>query len=497
MALGPHFAVAFLGALFATAAAAAQDAAGPQAMPAGAAHAPVQVSGVFPHLAMVADHTPRTEAGIGALMPWAGRLWAVTYVAHTAATGSGTGLYEIGPDLKLVKRAESVVGTYANRFVHGPSNQLVIGPHVIDAAGRVRTIDAIKGHRLTATCAHLTDPANKVYVVGMEGEFWEVDVRTLAATDLGDLKVALGLPKSAKPHFKGAWTHHKRVIVANNTFTEKQAAGGAADGRLAEWDGKDWVILERAAFTEVGAAGSFDEQLMCVGADDRSVLLKVHAAGKWASYRLPRHGHGWDQTSTTEWMRLREVETERGLLDAYGTFYEVPYNLIGGRLRGLRPVASHLRVVPDFCSWRGMLVMAGNQATPMRFTAQDRNPLAGQPQAGLWFGKTDDLWNFGKPRGSGGVWRETAVKAGEPSDPFLMLGFDRKTLHLRRRGGEGPVKVTIEVDFLGDGSWAPYAVVELPAGGYVPHVFPAGFGAEWARVTAGADCTATAHFTYE
>lgn len=52
----------------------------------------INCSGVFPHLAMVADQTPRTEAGTGALFPWANRLWVVTYVAHFSATGFGTGL---------------------------------------------------------------------------------------------------------------------------------------------------------------------------------------------------------------------------------------------------------------------------------------------------------------------------------------------------------------------------------------------------------------------
>jgi hypothetical protein len=42
----------------------------------------------------------------------------------------------------------------------------------------------------------------------------------------------------------------------------------------------------------------------------------------------------------------------------------------------------------------------------------DNNPVGGQPQSGIWFGKTDDLWRFGKPQGWGGVWRSTAVKAG-------------------------------------------------------------------------------------
>ena len=182
------------------------------------------------------------------------------------------------------------------------------------------------------------------------------------------------------------------MVVANNTFTEADARGEPSAGRLAEWDGSTWTVLERASFTEVFATEEFSKPMICIGNDGRSALLMVHADGRWTKYRLPRHGHAWDQTSTTEWMRIREVETERALMDCYGIFYEVPFNLVRGRLRGLRPVSAHLRVVPDFCSWRGMLVLGGNQATPMRFgPGLDLNPLAGQPQAGLWLGKTDDL----------------------------------------------------------------------------------------------------------
>ncbi len=458
--------------------------------------APTAISGVVPRLAMVADHDPRTEAGVGALMPWADRLWAVTYVAHTAETGSGTGLYEITADLTLVKRAESVVGTYANRMVHAPSGQLFIGPHAIATDGTVRTIAGIKDHRLTATCPHLKNPAGMVLVLGMEGEFWEVDVKTLEARLLGDLRQELGLPADAKPHFKAAWTHHGRVVVANNTFTEADARGEPSAGRLAEWDGSTWTVLDRASFTEVFATEEFSKPMICIGNDGRSAILMVHADGRWTKYRLPRHGHAWDQTSTTEWIWIREVETERALMDCYGIFNEVPFNLVRGRLRGLRPVSAHLRVVPDFCSWRGMLVLGGNQATPMRFgPGLDMNPLAGQPQAGLWFGKTDDLWSFGKPAGDGGVWHDTLVKAKEPSDPFLAAGFDHKTLRLRHDSAQ-EVTFTVEVDFLGDQSWAEYSRVKVPAGGYAPLVFADSYGVEWIRVTADAACRATAHFTY-
>ena len=62
-------------------------------------------------------------------MPWADLLWAVTYNSHTARTGSGLGLYEIDENLKIRQRHVSD-GTHANRLVHRPSNQIIIGPYL-------------------------------------------------------------------------------------------------------------------------------------------------------------------------------------------------------------------------------------------------------------------------------------------------------------------------------------------------------------------------------
>lgn len=93
----------------------------------------ISISGVFPHLAVKAGHFPqRTETGIGALMPWANRLWFVTYVAHKTPSGSGTGLFSIDDGMNLTKHPESVVGTYANRMIHRATSQCIIGPHIID-----------------------------------------------------------------------------------------------------------------------------------------------------------------------------------------------------------------------------------------------------------------------------------------------------------------------------------------------------------------------------
>lgn len=456
---------------------------------------PVNVSGVFPSLAMTAGHFPRTEAGTGALMPWANRLWVVTYVAHLAGTGSGTGLYEIDENFKIKKHPASIVGTYANRLVHGPSMQLFIGPYVIDTLGNVRVIEEFKKYRLAATMTHLTDPDNKVYFLAMEGEFFEVNVHTLEVKQLFQLIDVLNEPKGSKPHFKSGFTAHGRVVVCNNSYNTKDFNGEWNAGRLAEWDGEKWTILEETAFTEVWCAGSFGNPMIATGWDKISVIMRVFINGKWKRYRLPKASRTFDETSNTEWMRVREIETERALMDCHGMFYEIGFHTYGNNLWAIKPISTHLRVIPDFCSWKGMLVFGGDQATPMKFGTQDNNPLAGQPQAGLWFGKTDDLWNFGKPSGTGGVWYQTMVKASELSDPYLMTGFDKKSVHFYH-DSRTSVEFTIETDFMGNSDFRNYQTISVKPGEYVHYEFPDAYSAHWMRFSVNKSCKATAIIIY-
>ena len=456
-------------------------------------HALTHVNGVFPHLAVVADAVPkRTETGIGALMPWADRLWFVTYVAHKRGAGSGTGLFSIDADLRLSKHPQSVVGTYADRMIHSESDQLIIGPHIIDVDGNVRTFESLVNTRLTAVMRHLTEPERLVYFQGMEGEFIEADVHTLRTRFLYDLRKELGFEGKVRLHFKDAFTGHGRVVVANNTYERSDYAGTTADGRLAEWDGYTWTVLERCQFNAVTGRTGIGPAIFATGADNASAILNVYLPTTgWRRYRLPKATHTQDHSVTTEWPRIREVESERWLMDCSGMFYELPPMQYGDCVWGVRPVCSHLRIIGDFCSWRGMLVLAGDQTTPIN----DSNLFVGQPQANLWFGKTDDLWQFGPPTGWGGPWRRTPVQACEPSDPFLMTGFRSKCLHMTHQGG-GPAIFLVEVDFLGDGEWHSYEEFAVPDGGYVHHEFPTGFSAHWVRLTSDVDCIATAHFVY-
>ena len=454
------------------------------------------ISGVLPQTAVKAAHHPkRSETGIGALMPWADRLWFVTYVAHKTGSGDDTGLFYIDDDIQRHKHEASVVGTYANRMIHAESDQCIIGPHVIDTKGNVRTIEPLIDIRITATARHLTDPANKVYMLGMEGEFFEVDVHTLAATQLAELTETLYTGGKGPAHFKSMFTAHGRVVVANNSYYEKDFVDpDQCDGRLAEWDGQgDWQILERTQFNTVTgrAGGRLGRAIFAVGQDRASAVMPMFAPETgWVRYRLPKATHTQDHAWTTEWPRIREVESERWLVNASGMFYEMPAMTYANRVWGIKPVCSHLRIVGDFCSWNGLLVMAGDQTTPIG----DTNPHVGQPQANLWFGKTDDLWQWGKPTGWGGPWWETPVKAHEPSDPYLMTGFDQKSIHVS--SDDKAATVTVQVDFMGHGRWCDYTTLKVDAGGYAHHCFPAGFSAHWIRCKSDTDATLTAQLHY-
>ena len=457
---------------------------------------PVNIGGVFPHLAVKAAHHPaRTETGIGALMPWADRLWFVTYVAHKQGSGAGTGLFTVDDALRLEKHPASVVGTYANRMIHHESDQCILGPHLIDTDGKVRTFEPLVDIRITGTARHLTDPENKVYMLGMEGELFEADVRTLECTQISELTEQLGVSGKGPAHFKDIFTNHGRVVVANNSYYHRDFADpSGCDGRLAEWDGKTWTILARTMFNTVAGRvhGDLGRAIYAVGQDRASAILKAFLPETgWQTYRLPKGTHTQDQAWTTEWPRLREVESERWLLNASGMFYEVPAMTYGGRLWGVRPVCSHLRIIGDFCSWNGLLVMAGDQTTPIH----DSNPVVGQPQANLWLGKTDDLWRWGKPAGWGGPWWDTPVRADEPSDAYLMTGFEHKCLHVSCDDA-GPLGVRIEMDFRGDGRWGEYGRLDCPVGGYAHHEFPDGFGAHWLRLVPDRDAVATAQLFY-
>src|SRR5215208_4118356 len=120
---------------------------------------PREISGIYPSLAM---YNQEGECGTGAVVPWANRLWVITYGPH-CPFGSADKLYEIDDNLQQTIRPESVGGTPANRMIHRESQQLFLSHYAIDAKRNVRVIPVEKmPGRLTGMARHLTDPTGKV-----------------------------------------------------------------------------------------------------------------------------------------------------------------------------------------------------------------------------------------------------------------------------------------------------------------------------------------------
>ncbi len=460
---------------------------------------PTAYSGVVPSLAQVADlGPPRSEIGIGCLMPWAGALYVLNYNSHKAGSGSGVSLRRIDGNMQMevVPETKGVDGTYTNRFIHTPSNQLLIGPHVIDAEHNIRTVPELQPLRVCGTTRHLFQPKDWVYVLCMEGELFELNTRTLECRQLFDLNDALGTQGEHRVHYKDCYACFGRLIVCSNEYHEPDWKGEQAQGRLAEWDGTAdgaWRILEKKPFTCISGRHEFGGTIFATGWDQASAIMQVYTADNdtWTRYRLPKASHCFDHKWQTEWPRIREVEHERFLMDHHGMFYELSPWAYGNRVWGVRPVSTHLTVLGDFCSWRGMFVMGADNASP----SHGKSPTTAEPQSGLFFGKTDDLWSFGKPSGWGGPWWKTPVADGEASDPYLMTGFDQKCLHVRRESGDTR-KVRLEVDFMGCGEFTPCLDLDLDANGYAQHNFPPGFSAHWVRLVPSGGGTLTAQFYY-
>jgi len=221
---------------------------------------------------------------------------------------------------------------------------------------------------------------------------------------------------------------------------------------------------------------------------DAASVIYTDDAGR--RFRLPRGNAAFDEPNPLGERLCREVATERDLFNCHGTFFELPAENAAGFSR-VRPVSSHgLRVV-DYCSYRGLLVISG---VDLEQAGGNRHLIrSSDGKTGLWVGAIDDLWELGKPVGSGGPWKDTAVKAGEVSDPYLMTGYDQKELTL---SADAATRITLEVDLTGMGDWVVYREFNLAAGAEAKHAFPEGYQAYWLRCRSEAPATVTAWLEY-
>jgi hypothetical protein len=224
--------------------------------------------------------------------------------------------------------------------------------------------------------------------------------------------------------------------------------------------------------------------------DEASVLIIDDSGRRW---RLPKGNDAFTEKTNSASLRIcREVATERDLLNAHGTFYELPAENADGFAK-IRPVASHSLSIHDYASYRGLLVMTGldNQ------TAANEHIIASNDgKAKVWAGTIDDLWKLGKPVGQGGPWKNSQVKSGTPSDPYLIGFYDKKSLQLSHNAKES-VTYRIEVEPIGHGPWMLYKEITVKPNEIVKHTFMDGFQARWIRFIADKDCEATAWLMYK
>jgi hypothetical protein len=457
-------------------------------------------SGIYPHLAYFNDEG---ECGTGAVVPWADRLWVITYAPHRPE-GSSDKLYEIDAALNLTVRPESIGGTPANRMIHRESNQLFIGPYVIDAARQVRVIPPARMYgRLTGTARHLTDPAGKIYHATMEEGFYEVDVKSLEVTTLYHDEQRKGLdPKAALPgyHGKGLYSGHGRLVYANNGEHGPEALRNpfVPSGALAEWDGRspEWSVVSRNQFTEVTGPGGIHgnehpgtDPIWSMGWDARSLILMVLDGGQWHRFRLPKASHSYDGAHgwNTEWPRIREIgEGEDLLMTMHGMLWRFPKGFTAANTAGIAPRSTYLKVVGDFCRWGDRVVFGCDDTAKNEFLnkRKAKGEIAQpQSQSNLWFVDPARLDHIGPVIGRGAVWLGDEVAAGVVSDPYLFSGFQRRALHLAHDSAS-PVTCTIEIDRSGSGVWETLREVSVPAEGYAWESFADEEPGVWVRITA-------------
>jgi hypothetical protein len=472
---------------------------------------PRSLSGIYPHLAMFNNEG---ECGTGAVVPWAGKLWVVTYAPHMPK-GSSDKLYEISPALDQTVRPESIGGTPANRMIHLESQQLFIGPYAVDAAGKVRVIPYTQMFgRPTGNARHLTDPAARIYYATMEEGLYEVDVKTLAVTELwADEQVKAGRHSDLPGyHGKGLYSAFGRLIYANNGEhgNEAQRRPDVASGVLAEWDGRAdaWSVVRRNQFTEVTGPGGIygnaqpeKDPVWSIGWDHRSLILMCLDGGRWHSWRLPKASHSYDGAHgwNTEWPRIREIGGDDLLMTMHGMFWRFPKDFSAAKSAGIAPRSSYLKVIGDFCRWNDRVVFGCDDTAKNEFLNKRKAKgeiTAPQSQSNLWFVDPDRLDQLGPVIGRGAVWLTEDVAAGVPSDAFLFSGFARRSVHLTHATAEAAT-LTLEVDERGTGQWRKLREVALPARGTLWLDLAGEPRAAWIRITSNRALTrATAWFSF-
>lgn len=481
------------------------------------------VSGVYPHLAM---YNREGECGTGAIVPWEDDLWVITYGPHKPL-GSSDKLYQISSDLKQSVREESIGGTPANRMIHRESNQLFIGPYVIDNLGNVRVIPySLMPGRHTGNARSITDPKSKILYGTMEEGFYEVDVDSLSVKTLyrDGNRAGEGIVKSVSSsgvyanlpgvHGKGLYSGQGVLVFSNNGEGSAEALKrfDIEAGVLAEWNGEEWSVIRRNQFVEVTGPGGIygndnpeTDPIWATGWDSKSVILGVRDVKRgWSFFRLPKASHSYDGAHgwNTEWPRVRNIGSDGRqdyLMTMHGMFWRLPENFTAVTSGGLRPRSSYLKVIGDFTRWNSNLVFGCDDSAQKEFLNRRKQKGKiegpGESNSNLWFTSLDRPDNVGPKTASGSVWINESVVAGLYSEPFLFSGWEERSAWIDNEG-DRDVTFVLEIDKDGTGEWTKLREIEISAGGCENIIFKASERGEWIRVKPMSTTKVTVSFNY-
>lgn len=441
-----------------------------------------------------------TESGVGALLPWANRLYFSTYLAMA---NDGAGTYVGYLDRNFVEHTVlRTDGIHTGRMIHRETNQALIGPCVIEKNGAVHIVSSLVSERVSGYARHIVSPTTKVYALTMEGKLYEVDLTTYTATLIINIKTTLS---QTRVHYKACWTHAApfattdRVICVSNVQSNPPDAPNS--GALVSVDpvGLSASVKDNASWIEV--SGDYypgnGGHTYAFGKDHKSPILGVVAVnnGSVYRYRLPQATKSLDWYIDQEWMRIRPLTTERLMGYAYGTWYHMStwlahaasngvenYGSEGADYPIIEPIARYIDTITDAAVFNGKFVLGTNN---MSFH-KGAFPNAGQPQSCLKLGDMEDIWRGGKPTGKGYLWYKEAVTSGTASDPILIRGYDKKSIQILN-GSASAMNVAIRLIDYSDSY--TLATVAVAAGAFVTYQIPSGVCADWLRLVPDAAVT--------
>lgn len=426
----------------------------------------------------------RSEAGIGGMMSWGDYLWFTTYPDETG-NGAGLGLHRVN-DQWEVELVSETNGTHAGRTIMG--EYAWIGEHKIYRDGTVTRLTGFQSDdRITAWAKCTPDTAN-VYALTMGGRIYRAALSGTSVTLIAD--AVTGLAIAGQAHFKGMWGFRNKLYVVSNT--------NAPDGRFGYYDitADTFTRLETRGDSFIEVAGSYDGApvAFATGQDGYTGFLYMIDGGRDVPdpprrFLLPltsrQQVFAWQQ----EWMRIRTVDTERFLMDFHGGWFALSSFLDGPNQDPqiswprIEPISRSYRTNTDFTIHNGKLLISGNQSSEQ---AGNKYPTTGQPQSTIVaLDSSDDLFKYGKPMGSGYLWRAASVAPTELSDNMLMRGYDRKELHLYN-GTATSVDVDVLISTGGGNITYTYVRLTVPANDHAGTVLPNG---DWVRTRAIGACT--------